>query len=184
MLPLEQIESAKVTVVPKNTEKSTRWALRVFSEWLRQRNERSDEKCPEDILLSDDRSELCRWLCVCVNEIRKEDGEPYTPRSITQLLSGLQRHILTTKKVAVRLVDSTNPIFKPLHCTLDNLFRKLHEQGVGAKRRRAEIVSTSEEDQLWSTGVVGVHSPTALLGAVFFYNGLNLFFAAELSIER
>ena len=48
---------------------------------------------------------------MCVNKIRKEDGEPYTPRSITQLLSGLQRHILTTKKAAVRLVDSTNPIF-------------------------------------------------------------------------
>ena len=27
--------------------------------------------------------------------------------------------------------------------------------------------------QLWSTGSLGVHSPTALLGAVFFYNGLS-----------
>ena len=41
-----------------------------------------------------------------VNEICKENGEPYTPRNITQLLSGLQRHILTAKKVAIRLVDS------------------------------------------------------------------------------
>ena len=31
--------------------------------------------------------DLCRWLCMCVNELRKEDGSEYNPRSICQLIS-------------------------------------------------------------------------------------------------
>ena len=173
LLPIEQIESTKKLVIPKNTQKSTKWALRAFSHWLKQRNERSDDKCPEDILSTDNNEELCHWLCVCVNEIRKEDGEPYTPRSVSQLVAGLQRHISEQKDVPVRLADPANPAFRPLHRTLDNIYRQLHAEGVGTKRKQAEVLSVEEEEQLWSTGAVGTASPSSLLGAVFFYNGLN-----------
>ena len=36
--------------VPKNTSKSTSWALRVFRAWREQRNEHEDDKCPETLL--------------------------------------------------------------------------------------------------------------------------------------
>ena len=38
-------------------------------------------------------AELCHWLCVFVKEVRRDDGKPYTPRSFSQLLSGIQRFI-------------------------------------------------------------------------------------------
>ena len=173
LLPIDQTECVKKAVVPKNTEKSTKWALRAFTLWLTQRNERSEDKCPEDLLFSDNHEELCHWLCMCVNEIRKEDGGPYTPRSISQLVAGLQRYISEKKQVPVRLADPTNAAFRPLHRTLDNLYRQLHADGVGTKRKHAETLSEDEEEQLWSSGAMGTDSPSALLGAVFFYNGLN-----------
>ena len=77
LVPAEQIESSKQVAVPINTQKTNQWAVRCFQNWLRQRNERSEEKCPEDILLTDDHDEFCRWLCVCINK----SGEEYTPRS-------------------------------------------------------------------------------------------------------
>ena len=167
LLPLEQIESAKKAVVPKNTEKSTKWALRAFTDWLTQRNEQSEDKCPEDLLLSDNQEEICHWLRICMNEIRKEDGGFYTPRSISQLVSGLQRYISEVKKVPVRLADPCNAAFRPLHNTLDNLYRQLHAEGIGAKRKQAETLSVAEEERLWSSGALGTDSPSALLGAVF-----------------
>ena len=76
LLPKQSMEMAKKQVIPKNTAKSTQWAVRCFHTWLSQRNERSEEKCPEDILMTDNH---CHWLCICISKLRKENGEPYTP---------------------------------------------------------------------------------------------------------
>ena len=132
-----------------------------------------DDKCPEDILLTDDHESLCKWLCLFASEIRKVDGTPYTPWSITQTFAGLQRHISEMKSAAIQLVDPKNPVFKPLHQLLDRLYRDLHAQGIGATRRQSEFISRCDEDKLWETRVMGTDSPQALLSAVFFYNGLN-----------
>ena len=48
--------------VPKNTQKATDWAIRVFTEWRDNRNERSDEKCPSMLLESPDVGALNYWL--------------------------------------------------------------------------------------------------------------------------
>ena len=117
-----------------------------------------DDKCPEDILLTDDHESLCKWLCLFASEIRKVDGTPYTPRSITQTFAGLQRHISETKSAAIRLVDPRNPVFKPLHQLLDSLYRNLHAQGIGATRIQSEIISRCDEDKLWETRVMGTDS--------------------------
>lgn len=112
-------------------------------------------------------------LALCVRQRNpKEDGQPYTLRSISHLIAGLQRHI-SSEKLPIRLVHPTSTVFRPLHCTLDNLYRRLHAQGIGIKPKRAEILSADEEEHLWSTRALGTHSPSALLNAVFYYNGLH-----------
>ena len=86
--------------------------------------------------------DLCHWLCVCINELRKETGDEYTPRSLAQFIAGLQRYISEKKQTPVWLADPGNPDFKPLHLTLDNRYRKLHVKGVGTTRRQAEIMTS------------------------------------------
>jgi len=56
-------------------------------------NERNDQKCPIKELCTSDTTELCHWLCMFVKEARRDDGQPYTPHSLTQLLSGIQHFI-------------------------------------------------------------------------------------------
>ena len=53
-----------------------------------------------------------------VKEARRDDGEPYTPRSISMLLSGLQRFINSKREASeplVILVNPRNPAFGELH---------------------------------------------------------------------
>ena len=83
----EEIENAKKPMVPKNTRKATDWAVAVFKQWIEQHNAIAENKCPVDIL-KDEPENLAHWLCVFVSEIRKDDGDFYTPRSITQNLGG------------------------------------------------------------------------------------------------
>ena len=63
--------------------------------WEEERNKRNDVKRPIGVLYTGARpvAELCHWLCVFVKEARRVDGKPYTPRSLSQLLSGIQRFI-------------------------------------------------------------------------------------------
>lgn len=82
----QAIEDTKKHIVPKNTEKSTNWAVCLFSSWCQQRNACCDK---DGILLVDTYEDLCHWLCVSVNELRKEDGGEYT-LSIAQDIAGIQ----------------------------------------------------------------------------------------------
>jgi len=51
------------------------------------------KKCTAEVLCVEDTTLLCHCLCIFVKEARREDGEEYTPRSISMLLSGPQRFI-------------------------------------------------------------------------------------------
>lgn len=173
LLPNEVVEDTKKQVIPKNTDKSTKWAVRLFQSWCEQRNERCDDKVPNDILLSDNHEELCRWLCICVSELRKEDGSEYTPRSISMFMAGLQRYIYSENKSMIKLADPGNSTFRQLHQVLENRYRELHAQGVGTTRRQAEVIIIDEEEQLWQSGVLSSESPLSLIHAVFYLNGVN-----------
>ena len=71
--------------------------MRVFSEWRVQRNgdiSNKVQQCPENLLDDPDRKNLNFWLSQFVTEVRKQDGQPYPPRTIHQILSALQRKMI------------------------------------------------------------------------------------------
>ena len=70
---------------------ANQWALRNFTSWSDMRNKKYDEQVPPDLLGCHDATVVCKWLCCFVQETRKEDGQPYPPRSLKQLLCGLKR---------------------------------------------------------------------------------------------
>ena len=57
--------------------------------------------------------------------------------------------------------------------TMDSVYRKLRQDGVGAKKKHAKPFSKEEENQLWESGTLGVDDPVSLQRAVFYYNGKN-----------
>ena len=58
--------------------------------------------------------------------------------------------------------------FTQIHTVLDNLFRKLHKQGVGARKLQAHVVTDAEEQELWCSRVMGCGTPQTLQYAVFY----------------
>ena len=64
-----------------------------------------------------------------------------------------------------------DPAFCDLTGALQVRYRELRMDGVGAVVKHAAIVTPEEENKLWESKVLGVHTPLALVGAVFFYVG-------------
>ena len=63
--------------VPRNTNKATNWALKVFQSWREQRGEQQDRICPVDLLESNNVELLNFWLSHFVVEAHREDGNSY-----------------------------------------------------------------------------------------------------------
>ena len=68
-------------------------------------------------------------------------------------------------------MDRKNTRFRELTGAMQVRFRELRKAGVGAVVKHAPIVTPEEEDLLWSSEIMGVHSPLALQRAVFYYVG-------------
>lgn len=167
-----ELESSKKKVVPQNTEKSTQWAIKTFTEWAESRKESGREAPPSDILLMGSAEAVCDTLCLFFSEIRQANGNPYTPRSLSYIMGGLQRYINDNSPHPLKIQQSDGE-FKPLHTCLENLYVKLHEQGVSTAKVQADVITLDEEQQLWESGVYNTQTPEGLLNAVFYYNGVN-----------
>lgn len=61
--------------------------------------------------------------------------------------------------------------FAQLRQTLDAEMKRLKKAGAGSCRRQAKPL-TAEEELLWQIGILGDHTPQALLNTVFYFNGI------------
>jgi len=66
-----------------------------------------------------------------------------------------------------------DPVFRPLKNVCDAVFKRLRSKGIGTDTKTTPALTPSEEDTLWSKGIIGFDNPTSLLNAVFLYNGKN-----------
>ena len=159
---------------PRNMAYSTKWALHNCTDWAKQRNSHSpEETVPPELLAAGSTEQLNKWLSFFVIETRNNKGERYPPKTIYQLLSSLLRHMRTLNPGAPNFLEKSNHAFKKLHNIMEYLFQELSKEGVSAETKHAEIVTKDEENLVWSSGVMGMHAPKALLNAVFYYNGKN-----------
>ena len=155
--------------VPPNTDKNTRWAMRVFQQWQEARRGRG--KSAPDKLFEAPYDDLSHWLSLFVSEVRKTDGSLYPPKSIYQLLCGLLRYMRQQDAFAPNFLDRKDGRFRELHGTCESVFRQLREKGVGADPKETPSISKVEENVLWERGILGTSTPLMLQRAVFFAVG-------------
>ena len=97
-----------------------KWAVTNFTDWKESYNVRHpEEKCPDDMLLSDDPRELSFWLQKYVLETRKKDGSKYPPKTIHLLLCGQHRYIKEVTDESLNIFDKEHSHFKKLFNTCD-----------------------------------------------------------------
>ena len=155
-------------VVPKNTQKNDQWALRALTEWITERNKRCSDKCPMDILHTEDTERLAKWLSLFTIELRKKDGSKYPPATIHLILCALQRVMRQTNRHPFDIFDKKDVCFRRSHGTMETTYQDLHKEGIRVEIKHASITSEEEEAILWERQILGCHSPKALVMAVFF----------------
>lgn len=186
-LSTKQIESLSTKLVPKKTSDSTKWAIRIFTDWCNERNGCPSAllDCPTDLFehvkitngntgchYGYPLSTLDFWLAAFVTEVRKADGGYYSPASLNCILAGLFRHMKDKFGAnAPNFLSKSEANFSMFRNALDRQLRFLRGSGVGVERKRASIITAEDEDKLWTSGVLGIDNPVALLNAVFYLNG-------------
>ena len=113
-------------------------------------------------------SEMNHQLTCFVLEVRKKDGSPYPPNSLHHIVAGLLRHLKQNGRNIDLFKDAG---FSTFRASLDAEMKRLSRQGIGTKKKQAEVI-TEEEELLWVKGVLGDETPQRLLDTVVFYNGL------------
>ncbi len=161
--------------VPPNTQKNTDWAMNCFREWRSARNKEipvgDERRCPEDLLEKGDIEKLNDWISRFVAEVRNKKGERYPPRSIHQILAGLQRYMVDKNPTSPKFLNKAETCFREIRGTCDSVYRDLRSKGIGAEVRHAPLITPEEEEKLWVSGVLSIKDPKALQRAVFFYIG-------------
>ena len=158
--------------VPPNTQCNTQWAVRTFNSWMEWRNQSKPKNTvPQDILSCTDPQILSKWLSLFIIEARKKSGEKYPTSTLNLLLCGLKRHMCKLNPNSPNFLDEKHPDFAGLRGTRDCIARQLREEGIGVTVKHTPTISIDEEEKLWTTGVLGVDNPQALLNAMFFMNG-------------
>ena len=103
-----------------------------------------------------------------ITEVRKLNGEHYFGKTLYDIVICTQFHLETLGFCFKLLNDDT---FRQIKWSLDNLMKLRTSQGVGVSVKKAQILTISDEEYLWSLGLLGRHSPEVLLNTVVFIIG-------------
>ena len=166
----EEVKQARQARIPKKTQTDTRYCIRIWKSWSEHRNSvEKNELVPEDITTLDC-EQLQYWLSRFVLEVRKKSGLEYPPNTLHHICCGLLRHLGENGRPEIDIFKDSN--FADFRATLDGEMKCLQSLGLGTKKRQAEPLTEAEENLLWSSGVLGDHSPQALVDTIFFMNGI------------
>ena len=155
------------------TTKKINWAKGMFNDWRMFRNNSpilENVKCDLSNLGSFTKEELCVDLCKFITEVKKLDGSDFPPRTLYDIIICIQIW-LESQGFNWRLVSGAE--FEHLKYTLDNCMKDRAARGIGNSVRKAQVLTFTDEDLLWSLGLLGSHNPQALLDTVIVKLGLT-----------
>ena len=166
----EEVQQARQARVPKKTQIDTRYCTKIWKNWSEYRNSvEKNELVPDDITMLNS-EKLQYWLSRFVLEVRKKSGLEYPPNTLHHICCGLLRHLRENGRPEIDIFKEAS--FADFRATLDGEMKRLQSLGLGTKKRQAEPLTEAEENLLWSSGILGDHSPQALVDTIFFMNGI------------
>ena len=146
--------------IPEKTKQTTLWVFSVWNSWCQARHiSQSLHEMPLQV--------IDKYLSRFILEARRQDGIPYPPKTLYQLVCGLQRYLRENNRPEIAIFDEKQPIFATSRKVLDARMKELVSEGVGVVTRSAQ---PEQEDELWRKGIFGIHTAEALLNTVFWYN--------------
>ena len=127
------------------------------------------EKVPSVICMVSPQ-QLQHYLSCFVLEARKKDGTEYHPDTLYHIVCDVIQFLRENGQPEVEFFKVH--IYDDFRSTLDSRMKRLKQAGMGSCKCQAEPLTEEEEEVLWEKGILGDHSPKALLNSLFLFNGV------------
>ena len=158
----------------QSTDRKISWAANLFRIW---RQKRTDDGTGEGEIswcdLDDpglDPEVLSHVLLTFINEIKCVDGEDYPPNTVYLIIVMLQL-FFEKKGKTWKLLDGKD--FNNLRNTIDNLIKRRSMERIAQKVKRSELITMTDEEEMWDFGVLSEENPDALRNTVMYLIGLT-----------
>lgn len=143
-----------------------------FTNWQKERK----QKCPNhdtfmynDIMKMSDK-EINKTMSFFVAEVRKKSGEDYRPNSLYEIVCAIQHKMWHDGRFINFLNDDR---LYEMRSILDSQIKELSGRGMGIERKRADIITEAQEEEMWSKGFLGRDTLQKLLDTLLFQLGLH-----------
>lgn len=159
---------SEVTSSKKNTLKS-QCGVDAWKRWIRWRGSQTslDSVSSHAVTLKEDllrcsAAELSDCLCCFIREVKRSDGEPYSPDRLLYLCLSVQLHLFQNGRL--------ENIFSDLiYHRFSSEFTKILKQFKPAATAGGWTPSCVEEEFLWDCKQLGAYSPVVLLNTLLFF---------------
>ena len=148
------------------TNKKIKWVKNMYVDWRKYRNSITPGElifCDLEDITTINESSLVFALCRFLTEVRKLDGSDFPGKTLYDIVICIQFHL---EKMGFTYKLLNDDMFSKIRFCLDNLMKKRASEGLGNGVCRAQVLSFTDEDVLWSLGLLGIHSPEVLLNTV------------------
>ena len=161
-----------------DTMKKVKWVRNMYVTLRNHRNTSGVEQIVCDLEKKETFSEtdLAYALCRFITEVKKLDGTEFPGKTLYDIVICVQFY-LEILGFSWKLLN--NEAFTDMKFTLDNVMKMRTAAGIGTSVKKANFMSSSNEDYLWSLGFLGTHSPDVLLNTVVFIMGKGFALRAE-----
>uniref|UniRef100_A0A4W5QHU5 ZMYM2-like/QRICH1 C-terminal domain-containing protein n=1 Tax=Hucho hucho TaxID=62062 RepID=A0A4W5QHU5_9TELE len=153
------METEAVLILSENTRLATRYAVRIFREYLSEKSQSPDFETL-------DKEALCAVLRSFYAEARSKSGQLYSKSSLISIRSSLNRYL--NEPPYCRTLDLTkDPELRSANLTLAAVIRKLEEQGAGPVVQK-QAITRADLRKLYTSSVFNTDTPFGLLNKVWF----------------
>ncbi|XP_071327127.1 zinc finger MYM-type protein 4-like isoform X2 [Trachinotus anak] len=160
-------------VTPAASKLNHLYGVKAWKSWVQQRNKQPHESNLVDIkedILQCDSAELSFALSRFVREVRRPNGETYSPDSVFYLCLGIQQYLFMKGRIENIFTDELYNQFAAEITGMLRLWRpKLLPSG-------GVVSSRVEESYLWECKQLGAYSPIVLLNTLLFFCTKNFHF--------
>uniref|UniRef100_A0A8C6U9E4 DUF3504 domain-containing protein n=1 Tax=Neogobius melanostomus TaxID=47308 RepID=A0A8C6U9E4_9GOBI len=168
-----EVPSQAPPLVPGQTKRlKSEYGLDAWKRWVQWRRAQTQLQkltigCAATLLIIEDllrctTAELSMCLCFFVSEIKRPNGENYSPDSLFYLCLGIQQHLFDNGRVENIFMDR-------FYCRFSTDFTKKLEGFKPIVTSSGYVHSRVEEEFLWECKQLGAYSPIVLLNTLLFF---------------
>lgn len=157
--------------IPQSTKDKVKWSINLFRNWHENWKVRMDDILKVYKSIDEmDSNDLNYCLQYFIPEIRKVNGEKYPPRTLKEIVAGIQHFYCyeINKQMSIFLDKE----FKETREILDAAMKQSAMEGNRKPVKRAAPVTIETEESLWTNGVFGRGDGKQILNTLIYYFGL------------